>query len=426
FIRVRARNANPAAAVAKPTGEATRGPIRLSVSSTGRVESNLDVEIKCKASGQVITLPYDVSDPVKKGDLLVELDPVDESRNEKQAETDLAASEAKMAQSQQSLETAQMDLEIARRRADAAVKSAKAKADDAAAKAERMNKLLEAKRVSQEEYDTARTAAIQASADTETAQAQFDDLKVQEKTLEIKRQDVKVAEAVMQSNQISLDQAKQRLTDTKVYAPMDGVVSQRDVQIGQIISSPMNNVGGGTTLLTLSDLSKIFVVASIDESDIGVVQVGQPSAITVDAFPDERFAGEVVRIATQGVIVSNVVTFEVKIEVTSPNKGLLKPQMTANVEVIAQDKDDALYVPAEAVYRKRGQRFVALAGAGDTPAEERPVKVGIDNGIEVEILDGLSEGEKVVLDTSALAKQGESKPGGPPMMMMMRGGGGKR
>jgi len=422
----RKATSNAAPVAAKPTAVAERGPIKLSVSCSGRVESELDVDIKCKASGQVVKLPFDVSDPVKKGDLLLQIDPVDEERGVRQAEANLAASEAKLAQTRHNLETAEMSLPISTKRAEAALKSAKANAEDMASKAARRKELLKTQRISQEEYDSARFDAVKAEAEAETAQAQLDDLKVQEKALDTRRQEVKEAEAKVESDRVSLEQAKQRLVDTKVYAPLDSVVSERIAQIGQIVSSPMNNVGGGSSLMTLSDLSKIYVVGSVDESDIGVVQVGQPSAITVDAFQDEKFDGKVVRIATQGAIASNVVTFEVKIEVVSPNKRLLKPQMTANVEIIADEKDDALYLPSEAVYRKKGQRFVALPGSGPSP-EERPVKVGIDNGIQAEILSGLNEGEKVLSETKSLAKQGASKAGGPPgSPMMMMGGGGRR
>jgi len=425
-LRERKSKADSEETAALPTAEAHRGPIRLSVASTGRVISNLDVDIKCKASGEVITLPYDISDPVKKGDLLVELDPIDEQRFLSQAEAELSSSKARLAQSKLNLETARMSLEVERKRDEAALKSAQAKAADAKKKAQRYKDLLLSKGVSNDEYETAETTYIQAQADADMAQAQIDDLKVQEKALETKEQDVALADSQVKSDEVGLELAQQRLTDTKVYAPMDGVVSARDVQIGQIIASPISNVSGGTSLLTLSDLSRLFVVASVDESDIGVVKVGQSASITVDAFPDDRFFGKVVQIATQGQNVSNVVTFEVKIEVLSPNKDLLKPEMTASVDIVAGEKDDALLVPSEALYRKKGQQFVALAGPNGEAGEEKPVEVGIDNGIEAEILGGLSEGEKVTLEVKKLAQPGSGRPGGPPMMMMMRGGGGKR
>nr|HDM59938.1 biotin/lipoyl-binding protein [Bacillota bacterium] len=159
------------------TVKAERGPIQLRIESTGRVVSNLDVEIKCKASGEVIGVPYDVSDPVKKGDLLVELDPIDEQRRVKQAEVNLSSSKAKLVQAQQNLETAERNLVNDMSRAQADLKAARAKFQDAHAKAERAKKLLEAKRVSIEENETAQTTASLAAADLENAKIALAELK---------------------------------------------------------------------------------------------------------------------------------------------------------------------------------------------------------------------------------------------------------
>ena len=103
------------------------------------------------------------------------------------------------------------------------------------------------------------------------------EIAVDKESLEVKREDVKLAQCQVETDTISLETTNKRLKETKVFAPISGVISEQEVQIGQIVSSPLNNVGGGTTLLTLSDLSRIFIVASVDESDIGTVEVGQKS-----------------------------------------------------------------------------------------------------------------------------------------------------
>jgi HlyD family secretion protein len=407
------------------TAKVRNGPIRLVVASTGRVVANLDVEIKCKASGEVIKLPYDVSDPVPKGKLLVELDPVDEQRKVNQAKAALDVSQAKLKQAQTSLRVAELDLGTARRRAAATVKSAQARAEDAQARAERMKTLHEKDLASEEDYDTARSAAIQAEAELEGARIAQDEIQSQEQAIELKRQEIALAQAQVESGQIALSLAQQQLDDTQVVAPIDGVVTARNVQTGQIISSGISNVGGGTTVLTLSDLSRIFILASVDESDIGRIALKMPVAITADAFPDKQFRGEVTRIAPKGVNASNVVTFEVKIEVLGKNKALLKPEMTANVEVIVAEKDTALLVPAEAVSRS-GKERVAVVVREDGTQEERPVEVGIADGIQVEIASGLERGETVLVrkgEGESAWRTGQSRgPGGP----MMFGGGGRK
>jgi multidrug efflux pump subunit AcrA (membrane-fusion protein) len=426
------RRDRPAAAADPPrpsTAKAERGRIRVAVASTGRAVSNLDVEIKCKSSGQVVSLPYDVSDPVRKGEVVVELDPVDENRLLQQAQVALAISEARLEQARQSLTLAERNLTTERKKAEAAFKSAQARARDTEAKAERIKSLLDKKLSSEENYETAKTAAIAAAADLDGAAIRIDELKSEELALEQRRQDVRIAEAQVESNRIDLSIAQQRVKDTVVLAPMDGVVAARNVQIGQIISSGISNVGGGTTVLVLSDLSRVFVLASVDESDIGKVELDQPVRITADAYPGLMLPGKVVRIATRGVSTSNVVTFEVKIEVLGERKRLLKPEMTANVEIVAAEKDDALLVPSEALVRRRGQRFATVVKEDGT-SEERPVETGLDDGAQVEITGGLSEGETVRLnkeESESRWRQGgdAARQGRMAQRILMGGGSGR-
>lgn len=172
-----------------------RGSIRQSVQCTGRVVSNLDVEIKCRASGQVIKIPFDISDHVKKDDLLLELDPVDQERQVQQAEASLAASKARLAQAQVALLTAEKNIVVDGQKANAALQSAKARAADASAKAKREEELLEKKYTSPENVETARTTAVQAEQDVLTAQAAIEGLKTQKIDLETKLQQICLSKA---------------------------------------------------------------------------------------------------------------------------------------------------------------------------------------------------------------------------------------
>ncbi len=225
------------------TAKVARGDVRLAVACTGRVVANLDVDIKCKASGEVIKLPFDISDKVKKGDLLLELDPVDEQRVLHQAEVALSASQARLAIAKQNLAIAESSLATTSKRTEADLQSAQASATDTRAKADRMKQLLAKQLCSQEECDTAETAAVQAAGNLITAQVAMDELKTQEEALELKRQDIVLAQTQVESDTVTKTQAEDRLTDTKVVAPMDGVVVARNVQIGQIIASGVSNVG---------------------------------------------------------------------------------------------------------------------------------------------------------------------------------------
>jgi multidrug efflux pump subunit AcrA (membrane-fusion protein) len=406
-------------AAEKPVATAVveRGAIRQTVSSTGKIVSNLDVEIKCKASGEIVKLPFDVSDRVRKGDLLLELDPRDMAQAVRQAEATVRASQARLVNAKESLAIAEQTLKSDRQKAEAALGGAQARAKDARAKADRSRELKEKKLASLEEYETAETAATSATADLESAQAQLEAIKTQERSIEQARQQIRIAEAQVENDQVDLDLTRQRLVDTKVVSPLDGVVTSRSVQIGQIISSGISNVGGGTTTMVVSDLSRIFAIAAVDESDIGQVSLDQPATVTVDAYPGKRFAGKVVQIAPRGVNVSNVVTFDVKIEVTAPERTLLRPEMTANVEILVAEKPDVLLAPSDAIVRKAGKATVTVRKAGGT-TESREVGTGISDGRRTEILSGLSAGETVIVANGGDSKwQGQNQGRrGPPLI----------
>ncbi|MGA3066778.1 MAG: efflux RND transporter periplasmic adaptor subunit [Tepidisphaeraceae bacterium] len=372
------------------------GNISQNVATTGLVISNLDVQIKCQASGQVIKFPFDVSDHVKSGDLLLQVDPTDERRMADQAQAAVAISQAKLQEAKLNATVAELDLQTATEQAESNLQSAQIKATNLQNKADRQQQLLLQKLAAPEDYETAQTDAAAAAADLQTAKIAKEQLKSQAASVEVKKQDVVLAEAQLQSDQIALANALQQLSYTTVSAPMDGVVADVEVELGTIISSAIENVGGGTTVMTLSDLSKIFVNASVDESDIGDVRVGQRAVITADAYPGKTFDGSVVRIATQGVNNSNVVTFTVKIEVTSDNKELLKPQMTTNVQIIEAQDNNVVIIPSAAVVRREG-KFTVSVVKPDGSTEDRDVEVGINDGTSAEIASGLQPGETVVV-----------------------------
>jgi HlyD family secretion protein len=404
-----------------------KGNIFQAVASTGRVVANKDVEIKCKASGQVVTLPFDdVGMTVKKDALLVQVDPVDQKRGVRQAEVGLEQAQAKLAQAQQNLTVAEQALATSRQRNQTLLKSTESAAKEARAKARRRRELFEQNLTSPEELQTAETVATQAEAEFQNAKTAEAELKTQEVSLEVKRKDVALAQSAVKTAQIDLDVANQRLADTTVNSPIDGVVAVLNVQAGGMVGSGTTNVGGGTTIMILSDLSRIFINASVDESDIGKVRDGQDVQITLDSFAGKRFSGKVARVAPRGVNLSNVVTFEVKIEVTSKNKDLLKPEMTANVQIVSASKEDVLVVPVNAVTRKQGKYYANVEANGKT--QERPVEIGLNDGERFEIVGGLKEGETVSYKKEEQQSQwrgggGGMRPGGMPGF---GGGGGRR
>ena len=162
------------------------------------------------------------------------------------------------------------------------------------------------------------------------------------------------------------------------------------------------------------------------------MKIGQPAENTADSFPRKEFTGQVVRIATAGVNVQNVVTFQVRIEITSENKSLLKPQMTTNVTIVAADKSDVLQVASNAIIRKKDGDFVKVKTAANPEGEERVVEIGISDGRNTEIVNGVNEGDNVIelnpADDTRWANNGSSAARDQRrqqyMMMRTMGGGG--
>jgi hypothetical protein len=148
--------------------------------------------------------------------------------------------------------------------------------------------------------------------------------------------------------------------------------------------------------MTLSDLSKIFVLASVDEADVGGVRLGQTCRITADAFPRRDFSGSVIRIAPQGQNTHNVVTFEVKIEVTDDDKDLLRPEMTANVQIVEATRHDVVLAPTLSLFDRDDKTYVTIA-RDNNATEDRLVQVGIDDGDNAEIISGLNAGDKIMV-----------------------------
>ncbi len=389
-----------------------RGTIDLHVSTTGKVVSNLDVEIKSKASGQIISLPYDVSDEVTSGDLLCVLDPVDENRNVAQRQAQLEATRARLEQAEQQLKIAQADVDTGTSTALAELDAAQVKFGELQSRIQRGQELYKQRLISSEELDILRSEVSSAERALKNAQVRVAELRNLPRTVELRKQDMILNKTEVTRAEIEMQNAMQRLKETKIFASMDGVITSRPVQTGQIIASGISNVGGGTTLMTLSDMSRLFINASVDESDIGKIDVGQKTVITADAFPGRRFTGEIVRVAAKGETNSNVVTFEVKIEVDKSGLDLLRPEMTANVDIQADRREDVLVLPNEMIQFGREGYFVMLASDENTSGVKTAIKPGITDGLNTEIVSGVEEGDLVLAPASMQSRWARGGEGG--------------
>jgi HlyD family secretion protein len=151
---------------------------------------------------------------------------------------------------------------------------------------------------------------------------------------------------------VAVENARIAVDDTDIRAPVSGTIIAKPVERGQVISSPTQDFGGGTLLLTMADLGAVRIRALIDETDIGKVRPGMAARVTVAAYPNQPFDGEVTKIEPQAVVEQNVTMFSVLISIQNP-EGLLMPGMNAEVEVSVASRSDVLTVPVIALRTER-------------------------------------------------------------------------
>lgn len=310
-----------------------RGTFEIIVSANGIVKPIDRIEIKSKASGEVVELPVEVGDFIHKGALIARLDQKDERANFEQAQADLDIANAQLTQAQRTYD--------------------------------RREQLFQSNLISEEERD-------QIVLNLAVAKGKV----VQAKT--------------------ALERAKERLSEAVVRAPIDGVVLQKYVEKGQIIASGINNVGGGTPIIDIADMASVYIEAGIDEVDIGKIQVGQTASVVADAFPNLRFHGKIVRIDPEATVEQNVTLFNVIIEVEN-TAGKLKSGMNTNIEITIQKQDNVLLAPTVALQTQQGSRSqdpnerMVLLKEGDSFVPHK-ITIGASNFKQVIVTTGLDEG----------------------------------
>lgn len=368
---------NTATASFEPSRLATveRSTMVRSVVATGKVEPISKVEIKSKANGIIERLRVEVGDVVNAGAVLAELDKEDLNARVREARANLQAAEAGLAGSRAQLEKNKVeaegpDVEFARRAA------------------QRANDLYEQKLMPQSELDEARSAYEQAMNRRRAAQSQ----------LVVSRAKVTETEAQVAQARAALERAEEDLRNTTIRAPIAGMVLTRDVEVGSPVSSILNLGANATPVMTLGDIGEVFVRGKVDESDVGRVRMDQPARISVETFKERSFEGRVTLISPMGTEKDNVTTFEVRVSIDNPGNEL-KANMTANAEIVLEEHPDSLIVPEAALtYDANRQAHVDLFDPDEKTSRRRvPVKVGVSNGTRAQILEGLDEGQKVIL-----------------------------
>jgi len=352
-----------------------RGDLARVVVAVGKIEPKAKVEVKSKASGIVKQIYVHYSDWVRKGQVLVELDKEELQARVREARAALMAAQAAEEAAVAAWERNQVEAQ------GPDIPFLKASLD----RARRLHQQgLIAKSVL-EEADKAYQMALN---------RQMTALR----NVSVSRAEVARAKAQVAQAQALLDRAEEDLRNSTIVSPMDGIVLSRDIEVGDAVSSILVLGSQATKLFTLGDVSEVYVLGKVDEADIGKVYLGQPARIVVEAFKDRAFHGKVTKISPLGVEKDNVTTFEVRVSIQNPG-GELRANMTANAEIILEERKNVLLVPEAAVlYDRNRQAFLEVPDPASPAGRRRvPVKLGISNGVKTELATGLQEGDQVIL-----------------------------
>lgn len=307
-------------------GVADRGDVLDSVSATGRLEPVGTVEIGSQLSGQIEEILVDFNDIVTAGQVIARLDASTYDQRVQVDAADLAVQNANVLAAQAQLVSAQADLRSAQR------------------EFERQDELVERGVASESALDTARATLDRARAAVSSAEA----------SIEVNRARVLQAEAALASSRIDLERAE-------IRSSVDGVVIDRAIEVGQTVAASLQ---APVLFVIAEDLSRMQVEVSVDEADIGDVREGLPVRFTVDAYLDEEFDGEVTQVRIQPTVESNVVTYTVIAETDNPTARLL-PGMTANAEIVLEERRDVLRAPNTALRWSPPEGAAVANGAGD-------------------------------------------------------------
>ncbi len=366
-----------------------KGSIAKSVVATGKIEPLSKVEIKSKASGIIKYLYVNSGDTVREGQLLVELDKEILEAQLKQAKALLNAAESKIQEMQSQAKTLQANLEKSKLEAESK------DYEFAAAEYKRYSDLFGHGLVSKAEFDSAEQKMRAAEVTSKSLQAAVN---VRQAELEQNARTLNTVKAELVQAQAQCEQAEENLKYASIRSPIDGVVLSREVEAGDAVSSILQLGSNATLIMTLGDVKELYVKGRVDETDIGLVRVGQPVRVTVDAHKNRTFQGKVFRIAPMGVEKDNVTRFEVRVSIGN-DLDLLKVNMSANAEIVLEERHDVLLIPESAlIYNEKRETSVEVPDpTTHTGRRQISVKTGLSNGARAEVLSGLQLGDRVVL-----------------------------
>ncbi len=389
FALYRARTAGSAADTPQQqTASVTRGELRVSVSGPGTLQASASRAVSAPVSGTVLSLPA-VGQQVTRGELVARLDPVS-------AQQDLVSAGLALQKAQVQLETLRATQaassaagsQSAQNSATAA-RSAQLALQSAQATLATQERLYAVGGVPRQSVDDARAAVEKARADLSTARVSANAALSQQGSKGTSdAQDQRNARLSVDSAQLTLTQARQALANTKIYAPLAGVVSEVPASVGASVTP-------AAALFSVINTGNLDLPVQIDETEIGQVKVGQPAEVTLDAVGGQTFHGQVVSLSPGATVQNNIAVFDATVRLPNPD-GQLRPGMSAEADIVSQDVPGALLIPKKAVETVRTRSYVQVPVAGGEP-ERRRVRLGADDGTSVVVTSGLEAGDTVLL-----------------------------
>jgi HlyD family secretion protein len=370
-----------------------RGEMVISVSATatGALESEAEVNVRAEVAGRIQRLLVDEGDRVVPGQVLAELDP-------QEAEAQVALARAELATARARLEQEEAGVAMLGERIRTRIEESRATRERTAKDLERLRALHAEGAIPRQQLDLAQAEFEVAAASHAAALADRDQLTV-------KDHEVAAARAAVAQREAQLRLAEVQRSRMTIRSPIAGLVRRRLANEGEVVG-----LGGGSTLtlggplFTLVDMNRLYVRATVDEFDARRIRLGQEVRVTLEALPGQPLRGRLYKIspAVSGER-QEARTFTVRVALEE-GKELVKPGMSADVEVIVARRPDALFVPSQAIVEREGKKWVYVVADGR--ARATAVKVGDSNWNSTEVLEGLREGDRVIInpDTPGLSE----------------------
>ncbi len=401
-------SADPTTLVKVETATADLTTFRVSVTGPGSLEAVSSMDIKPSVSGTLSMIVKEGA-RVNKGELIARLETTTFNRNLENARLQLEKARIALESTKLNQANNRSSQNQSLQNAQSQIDNAKLDLSGAQSNYTNMQRLYKAGGASQNQLDETRRSLEKAENSLATARLS---LQTTQSTQNIKSstdtQDLRNQELAIRQAEISVQTSQTDLANSKIYAPFNGIVSSVTGQIGGSV--------GGSSILTLIEDSRVKIPVQVDETEIAKVKVGQSAEVTLDALPDETFRGKVTAVSPKAVVQQNIAVFYATVTVENPELKL-RPGMTSEVEIIAQEFQNVVVIPKRAVQTVRNRTYVNLQKRDGTEELTR-VTIAAEDGTNVVIDSGLAARDRVILTTkerttSTTTTQGTPPSGGP-------------